>query len=293
MKDAEIFDNIFRNALDFLNRALDELDAHPKYALIDFAAAVELVFKARLVLVDSMWIADEPTDATPEKFKQGKLRTVGLELAKKRIESLTDENIDATAFKAFQTVARHRNRVVHFFHPDLDSENPREAVAREIYVAWYYLYRLLTELWGKHFLRYSNLISEFGARLQSLTPFLDAVFDREVKNNPKASNFTKCPVCNYQSLDAATSDRYQSAVCHVCRYIQPSQKAIQQGDEDFVACCAACGGHQTVRATGFGFKCAECRESFAESVKCERCSEHWVGITDDDLSCCDCCIDTI
>ena len=66
MKDEEIFNSIFRNAVDFLNRALDELDAHPKYALIDFAAAVELVFKARLVLIGSMWVAEEPTEATPE-----------------------------------------------------------------------------------------------------------------------------------------------------------------------------------------------------------------------------------
>ena len=293
MKDSEIFDSLFRNALDFLNRALDELDAHPKYALIDFAAAVELVFKARIVLIGSMWVAEEPTDATPERFAQGKLRTVGLELAKKRIESLTDENIDASAFKVFQAIARHRNRVVHFFHTGLDSKSQREAVAGEIYVAWYHLYRLITGPWGKHFSRYSKPISEFGARLQSLTPFLDAVFDRVVKSDPKANTYTRCPVCNYQSLDAATGDRYQSAICHVCGYIEPSHKAIQHGEEDFVASCAACGGHQTVLATGFGFKCSECGESFADCITCEYCSEHWVGNADPDygdyLSGCDYC----
>ncbi len=293
MKDAEIFDNLFRNAIDFLNRALDELDAHPKYALIDFAAAVELVFKARLVLIGSMWVAEEPTEATPERFAQGKLRTVGLDLGKRRIESLTDENIDATAFKVFQAIARRRNRVVHFFHTGLDSTSQREAVAGEIYVAWCHLYRLLTGTWGKYFSSYSKLISEFGARLQSLTPFLDAVFDRVVKSNPKANAYTKCPVCSYQSLDPATGDRYQSAICHVCGYIEPSHKAIQQGEEDFVASCAACGGHQTVLTTGFGFKCSECGGSFADCTTCEYCSEHWVGNADPDygdyLSGCDYC----
>lgn len=293
MKDAEIFDSLFRNALDFLNRALDELEGHPKYALIDLAAAVELVFKARLVLIGSMWVAEEPTEATAERFAQGKLRTVGLELAKRRIESLTDESIDTTSFKVFQAIARHRNRVVHFFHMDLDSKQQREAVAGEIYVAWYYLYRLLTGPWGKHFSTYSKLISEFGARLQSLTPFLDAVFDRVVKSNPKAITYTKCPVCSYQSLDPVTGDRYQSAICHVCGYIEPSHKAIQHGEEDFVASCAACGGHQTVLATGFGFKCSECGESFADYTTCEYCSEHWVGNPDPDygdyLSGCDYC----
>ncbi|WP_298218580.1 hypothetical protein [Halothiobacillus sp.] len=282
MKDAEIFDSMFRNALDFLNRALDELDAHPKYALIDFAAAVELVFKARLVLCGAMWVTDEPTDATPERFAQGKLRTVGLGLAKKRIESLTGENIDATAFKEFQNIARHRNRVVHFFHPGLVSTSQREAVAGEMCVAWYYLYRLLTGPWAEHFSSYSEPISEIGARLQFLTRFLDSVFDRVVMSNPKANTYTKCPVCSFQSLDAATGDRYQSEICHVCGYIEPSHKAIQHGEEDFVASCAACGGHQTVLANGFGFKCSECGESFTGCITCEYCSEHWVGHSDPD-----------
>lgn len=288
-----MFDSLFRNALDFLNRALDELDEHPKYALIDLAAAVELVFKARLVLIGSMWVAEEPTDATPERFAQGKLRTVGLELAKKRIESLTDENIDATAFKVFQAISRHRNRVVHFFHSGLDSKSQREAVAGEIYVAWYHLYRLLTGPWGNHFSHYSKLISEFGARLQSLAPFLAAVFDRVVKSNSNAKTYMECPVCHYKSLDAAVSDRYQSAICHVCGYTEPSHKAIQQGEEDFVASCSTCGGHQTVLATGFGFRCSKCGESFADCITCEYCSEHWVGNADPDygdyLSGCDYC----
>ena len=140
MTSDEIFDNLVRNALDFLNRALDELEGHPKYAVIDFAAAVELVFKSRLVLVAPMWVADEPTEATPERFAQGKLRTVGLELAKRRIESLTTETIEPDAFKVFQAIARHRNRVVHFFHGELSSANQRQAVAGEIYVGWHHLY---------------------------------------------------------------------------------------------------------------------------------------------------------
>ena len=114
-----------------------------------------------------------------------------------------------------------------------------------------------------------------------------------VKSNTKANNYSKCPVCNHQSLDATTGDRYQAKICHVCGYIEPSHKAIQHGEEDFVASCAACGGHQTVLATRFGFKCSECGESFAVCITCEYCSEHWVGNADPDyggyLNGCDYC----
>lgn len=246
MKNNEIFDSLFQNALDFLNHAIDEMDSHPKYALINFAAGVELVFKARLALIGLIWIAEEPTDATPKRFTQGMLRTVGLELAKKRIESLTNENIDAAAFNKFQKIARHRNRPVHFFHTDMDSKGQREALVGDFCIAWYHLYRLLTGSWGSHFSRYSKPISEFGARLQYLRPFFDAVYERMVKGNTKAKTYTKCPVCNYQSLDAAMNDRYQPAICYVCGYLEPSHKAIQKGEKDFMANCTACGGNQTV-----------------------------------------------
>jgi hypothetical protein len=279
---SQIFDSLTRSAFDFLDHALAEFDAYPKYALIDLAAAIELVFKARLVLIDSIWVAEEPTEATLERFKQGKVRTVGLDLAKNRIKRLTGEEIDAVTFKVFKSISSHRNRVVHFYHDDLNSEQQREMIAGEIYVAWYYLHRLLTGQWQKHFLACSKPISEFGARLQSLTRFFDAVFECVVKTHPKKDTYTECPVCHYKSLDFATGDRYRAAICHVCGYIEPSHKAIQHGEENFVASCAACSGYQTVQATDFGFKCSECGESFADYITCEYCNEHWVGNADPD-----------
>lgn len=74
MTKDELSDSLVRNALDFLNRALEEISERPKYALIDFAAAVEIIFKARLFRIDPMWVAEEPTDATEERFEKGKLR---------------------------------------------------------------------------------------------------------------------------------------------------------------------------------------------------------------------------
>lgn len=281
MTDKEIFDSLCRNALDFLNRALDDLEARPKSALIHFAAAVELVFKARLVLIGSMWVAEEPTEATAERFAQGRLRTVGLELAKQRIETLGGGAIDPEAFKIFRAVARHRNRVVHFFHSGMDSAQQREAIAAEIYVAWYYLYRLLSELWLKQFAAFQRDISEFGVRLQGLRPFLDAVFKKVVKGNPKASGFSNCQICSYKAVDSATGDRYAAAVCRVCGVTTPSHKAIQHGEEDFVASCMSCGAYQSARVTTFGLRCGECGETFSESSTCEYCNEHWVGVSED------------
>lgn len=281
MTDKEIFDSLVKNALDFLNRALDELEKHPKYALIDFAAAVELVFKARLVLVGAMWVAEEPTDATAEKFAQGKVRTVTLELARKRIESLTGDTVDSDAFAVFRGVARHRNRVMHFFHTGLQSTSERQAITGELFVGWYHLHRLVSQTWGNYFPNYLDQFSKFGARLHASKPFFDAVFSKVVTTDPRAKEYSVCPCCGYMSLDKRTRDRYQDAICRVCGFIEPSHKAIQHGEEPFVASCGECEGYQTVNANDFGFKCSECGQTFSNCKTCEFCGEHWVGVAPD------------
>src|SRR5436309_2625334 len=111
MNQEELFGSLVENALEFLDRTLADLDYAPKYALISFVTAVELVFKARLWLLDPMWVAEEPTAGTIEKFSEGKSKTVGLDLARRRIEALCDDRLDKIALSAFERVARHRNRV--------------------------------------------------------------------------------------------------------------------------------------------------------------------------------------
>ena len=45
---SERFDDVVRNAFDFLGRSIDELEKHPKYSVIHFYSAIELFVKARL-----------------------------------------------------------------------------------------------------------------------------------------------------------------------------------------------------------------------------------------------------
>ncbi len=283
MKNEELFDSLVQNAFEFLDRTLAELDSAPKHALINFVTAVELLFKARLSLVGAMWVAEEPTAATPERFAKGSLRTVGLELARQRIEALSEDRVDDVRFKIFQGLARHRNRVIHFFHPNLSKQHERDAIAGEICVGWFHLYGLLTGLWATEFGSYSKRTREFGVQLQTTTRFLGAVFAHVLKTNANAKTFSKCPSCGYAALDNAMGERYTAALCRVCGYREPSHKAIQHGEEDFSACCAWCDGQNTVVETAFGFKCTACGESFSECKTCEYCSEHWVGTSDSDF----------
>ncbi len=292
MQSDEIFNNLVRNAFDFLNHSLTEVEERPKYALISFVSAVEIIFKARLMIIDSMWISSEPAKASLDKLKQGKLRTVDLKLAQERILAFANETIPRQADKAFETVTQHRNRVVHFFHPDLDAENLRKSVISEIFVAWHFLHKLLTETWRLHFLNYSDAISNFAAELLSKKSFLQAIFNKEIGKTTDHKNWGICPACHFASLDAKTDNHYLSAICRVCGYTELSHKAIQDGGAEFTANCADCGSEECVRQTDYGYTCSQCDEVFSTLFSCDYCGTNWVGLDENHEGRCDNCTES-
>jgi hypothetical protein len=57
------FDSLVRNAIEFLQRSMKELENQPKYAVIDFCTALELFPKARLL--------KEHWDSAPNRYLVG------------------------------------------------------------------------------------------------------------------------------------------------------------------------------------------------------------------------------
>ena len=280
MTKDEIFNSLVESAFDFMGHALDNVSDEPKYALMSLASGIELVFKARLVCEGAQWVASEPTEASPERFKQGRIKTVGFDLARRRIEALSGAPIDKVSCNAFLAVVSHRNRVVHFFHADLDKL--RKQVASDIYVAWHHLYGLMAGDWRQYFSAHENTMRAFGMRLQGLKPLLQAVFDRVVSGSAGAESLTTCPCCGFRALDpAARGGQYVGAICRVCGYQALSHRAIKHGEEVFCGSCGECNGIQTVIDTGLCFKCKECEETFSDYTKCEFCGEAWVGVSGD------------
>ena len=49
MNQKQIFNSLAKNAFDFLKQAIEEFDKSPKYSVIHFCAAVEMILKARLM----------------------------------------------------------------------------------------------------------------------------------------------------------------------------------------------------------------------------------------------------
>jgi len=64
------------SAFDFLEKSVDELEKHPKYSVIHFATAVELLLKARLMREHWTLVVERASDAVLKDFLDGKLRTI-------------------------------------------------------------------------------------------------------------------------------------------------------------------------------------------------------------------------
>lgn len=109
-----LFDELVENGFDFLKNAIDEFDKKPKYSVIHFATAVELLLKSRLLHEHWSLIVDGPPDF--KKFKDGNFKSINFKDLIPRLEQALEENIATEIKKCFEAIANHRNKMVHFFH---------------------------------------------------------------------------------------------------------------------------------------------------------------------------------
>jgi hypothetical protein len=162
----------------FLETAIEEFDTKPKYSIMHFSTAVELILKARLI--DEHWsliVADKP-----EKGKV--LRRVIFDqlLSKnqsKKIRNVLGDDFPEDYQKALLEIANHRNKLVHFFHDQVgkDARSIAEKVAREQCTGWLYLSRLINK-WEDTFEKYQDKVTELNGKMKKHHVFLSTVYEK-------------------------------------------------------------------------------------------------------------------
>ena len=70
------FSLVVENAFDFFKKSLEEFDKEPKYSVIHFHAAVELIMKARLLWEHWTLIITRPETANLKSFRSGDFQSV-------------------------------------------------------------------------------------------------------------------------------------------------------------------------------------------------------------------------
>ncbi len=242
--------HLIENAIEFLARAIDEFQSQPKYSIINFYTAVELFLKARLL--HEHWSLVVSKDPDRQKFETGDFASVTFDEACSRLQKVVQSPIPDSARKNFETIRKHRNKMVHFFHQGRRSDFIIEAIAREQLRAWYDLNQLLTVQWVSVFQAYGSQLAAIEAKLRGHREYLRAKYDSFLPSiaelRSRGVAFRTCGSCGFEAAQVSEKlgDLLQSK-CLVCGY--------QVGWFDYE--CTECGERSPLYEGG-EFNCARC-----------------------------------
>lgn len=254
MSQHDIFDSLARNAFDFLERGIGEFDTAPKYSVIHFCAAVEMLLKARLMKEHWSLVVSKPEQANLAKFMAGDFTSVTMDEARARIRDIAGEDIAGDAFNSFRTLANHRNKMIHFFHAGVDGEEEAKAqIVAEHCRSWFHLHRLLNR-WDAYFHGFRPEISRADRAMKTHRKYLSAKFKAlkpELEANRKADNKPNlCSACGFKAaVPEAIDAQIATLECLVCDHAETQveidcprcKEAVVIASEGY-AKCAHCGG---------------------------------------------------
>lgn len=211
-----VFAALVTNGFDFFVRSARELAKDQKFSIAHFATGLELLLKAALFHEHWTLIATDPHNCAWTGVKDGTVRTIQASDLCAAITSTTGTPLNHER-PAFESVFKHRNRVLHWA-PDGDLA----ATVAEQCLAWHHLRTLLTGPWKEPFAPYQKRIDEVEKLLRAHRQYLQVRFDQHRKKldgMEKAARLLTCPTCGFRA--AVADDRAERVVafeCLVCGY---------------------------------------------------------------------------
>ena len=215
---------IFDNAIDFLEKSLEEFKESPKYSILHFAIAVEILLKARLAA--EHWSLVVQKNANKSNYLKGDFQSVSLDEAVKRIRDIVGEHISETEFRSFKNLTSHRNKVIHFYHDAIDGKNKSEElqkIIKEQCECWYHLKNLFTKKWHLHFKEHIKRFESLDVKMRRHWEYLSTVFD---KIKPKLDKLRKkgkyigsCGYCSFKAVPyEPLCEELSNGNCLVCSW---------------------------------------------------------------------------
>lgn len=223
-----LFTSLVESAFEFLNKALDEFEESPKFSTVHFAVAVELFLKSRLMKEHWSLLIEKTDSADRNHFFQGSSKTVNPDTAIQRLAKIAGDPVPDDARKAFQAIANHRNRMVHFVHGGFKKDTHKNQAELEQVVAeqchgWRQLQVLLEKNWLSFFQGFKTEIASIEYKMQRHRAYLQAKFDSrsgEIEAHKKSGGGVRsCHSCGFDSVLVSHIDgAISSASCVVCWY---------------------------------------------------------------------------
>lgn len=236
------FENLVRNGIDFLEKAMSQLDSDPKHSVINFYTAVEIFLKAPLAHEHwTLVVVDR--DFNRQNYESGDFLSVSFEDACTRLATALKKPLKASAKEAFDKVRKHRNRMVHFYHDGIDGKQ-RDEIKLEQAQAWFELNRFIVDTWRNKFEPFlfelrrmeRNLIAHnhyAQAKYESLIPKIQGL-------KKSGTTFQVCPNCGTEGCQFEDErHRITSLDCLVCflreKKIQIECPDCENADQSVVA----------------------------------------------------------
>lgn len=271
------FENLVRNGIDFLEKAMSQLDSDPKHSVINFYTAVEIFLKAPLVHEHwTLVVVDR--DFNRQKYEAGDFLSVTFEDACTRLGTALNKQLKPSAKEAFDKVRKHRNRMVHFYHDGIDGKQ-RDEIKLEQAQAWFELNRFIVDTWRDKFEPFlfelrrmeRNLIAHnhyAQAKYESLVPKIQGL-------KKTGKTFQVCPNCGTEGCQfEEDAPRLTSRHCLVC-FLSEKQLQID---------CPECGDSDQSIEPYDGFSCTKCDcEVSGESALFDLLDQNQVRGTKHDL----------
>nr|WP_318379129.1 hsdR [uncultured Enterobacter sp.] len=253
---------LINNGLDFLDKAREEMEnSKPKFSIVSFWTAVEILLKVPLVHEHWTLVCSKKNAPKKKAYKEGDFQSVTYGETTALLREVLEKPLTKETDDAFEKVRKHRNRVVHFYHPHF-TESEIQTILEEQANAWFALNRLMRDEWSPLFAanhRWKLAYDE--TRLIRGNEFYAAIRFRQVD----------------AELNRLKKSGLVISECSDCRQKAAAHEEITTGNEERklirVRCrvCNSTSRHLLSR-------CPECSEPVSlsegdEALTCEHCKE--------------------
>lgn len=255
------FKSLIDNGMDFLEKAYSQLENDPKYSIINFYTAVELLLKAPLVLTHwSLIIADREPNI--QKYRSGDFKSIGFEETCSRLNGVLEKPLSADARNAFDVIRKHRNKMVHFYHAE-SSADDFVGVREEQAEAWFELNKFLAKDHKEVFDPYMHNLKSMERMLRLNEYYANIIYKKlEPEINEGIKNgrvFLDCVVCKkhaYEHLNLYPQiPSLSNYKCLVCSH-QDSELGVN---------CPACNSKSEYLKPDSSFHCSACQHEIAQN----------------------------
>lgn len=198
-------------------RAVNQLEADPTAALVEFADAVKRFLLARLALEHWTLIMEEPISKTPLQVRTGDFQPVSLESLFLRLARIAGSPLAPQQQEFFQAL-RIRAQVARNGLPH-DKENfGREAVASTFLRGWFYLQAAEAQ-WPEYSTQSAYVLGTVADRIRSTRNQLSERIEQEasrhlLRGKRERAGVAQCPACDCHAFMKEPAP--ETGYCRVC-----------------------------------------------------------------------------